>query len=149
MLFSLFGRDSWTDGLAAANVVFVAAFCGEAALKLAAMGPRLYFNASWNCFDFGVTAASVMDLFVPSRGSTALVMALRVGRFARVFWVVKRTQLISTLFRTVLWSLPSLWNVTLLLLVVFYVYAVLGKLGLDFRGKPGRGVLATVCIHAT
>jgi voltage-dependent calcium channel L type alpha-1D len=116
----------WTDRLAAANVFFVSVFCAEAVLKLAVLGPTFYFADRWNCFDCAVTAASFVDLFAHNRVSTGLVLALRISRFARIFWVVKKTQQIGKLFRTVLWSLPSLWNVTLLLMVVFYVYAVLG-----------------------
>jgi voltage-gated sodium channel len=119
-------RGRWTDGLAATNVFFVSLFALEAAMKLYGLGPRAYLADMWNRYDCAITACSLIDLGVHNRVSTGIILALRVSRFARIFWVVSATQTIGRLFKTVLWSLPAMWNVALLILVCFYVFAVLG-----------------------
>ena len=60
---------------------------------------------------------------------------LRLLRITRVLRVVKESKGFLTLFDTLLKSLPTLMNVGALLLLVFFVYAILG---VNLFGKVNR-----------
>ncbi len=102
--------------------VALAAFVLEAAIKLTAVAPRFerYFRDGWNLFDFTVLVLAL----IPDTGEFALVARLaRLLRVLRLITVVPQLRLIvATLVR----SLPGLGHVTLLLFVIYYVYAVAG-----------------------
>ncbi|MFA9478683.1 ion transporter [Phycisphaerales bacterium AB-hyl4] len=97
-------------------------FAIEAVMKMAAHGRRFYryFNDPWNCFDFTI----VTLCFIPAVGPYAAVFRLaRVLRTLRLISAIPRLQLIvSSLLR----GLPSMGYVGLLLLLLFYIYAVMG-----------------------
>ena len=102
--------------------VALAVFVIEAAIKLTAVAPRFerYFKDGWNLFDFAILVLALL----PEAGEFALIARLaRLLRVLRVVTVVPQLRIIiSTLVR----SLPGLGNVMLLLLAVFYVYAIAG-----------------------
>ncbi|KNC50163.1 voltage-dependent T-type calcium channel subunit alpha-1I [Thecamonas trahens ATCC 50062] len=112
-----------TDTLFVANVVFVILFTLELVLKVAAWGPTYYLGDGWNRFDAAVVALSLLGLALRSGVAPPTVRVLRVGR---LFRLAKRTQTLNRLFKTLLHSLPSLFNIGALVGVVFFVYALLG-----------------------
>ena len=50
----------------------------------------------------------------------------RVLRIFRIFRVIKRAKALKQLLTTLIFSLPALYNVGLLLLLVFFIFAVAG-----------------------
>jgi len=104
------------------DVLVVSLFVLEAILKMMAHGRQFYryFRDPWNVFDFVI----VLVCLLPFIGSYPLVLRLaRVLRALRLVSVVPKLQvLVHSLMR----SLPSMGYVGLLLLVLFYIYAVLG-----------------------
>ncbi len=102
--------------------VVLLVFVIEAAVKLVAVAPRFgrYFGDGWNLFDFCVLVLA----FMPEAGPFALVARVaRLLRVLRALTVVPQLRLIvSTLIR----SLPGLGHVMLLMLILYYVYAVAG-----------------------
>ena len=112
----------YEDWLHLGNHVILAIFIIEAALKLAAVAPRLslYFGNGWNLFDFSVIIASL----VPATEEFALVARLvRVLRVLRLISTVPQLRLIvATLVR----SIPSMGHVIMLMSIIFYIYAVTG-----------------------
>ena len=98
------------------------AFILEAAMKLTAVAPRFerYFRNGWNLFDFTVLVFAL----IPDTGQFALIARLvRLLRVLRLVTVVPQLRIIvATLVR----SLPGLGHVMMLILVIFYVYAVAG-----------------------
>ena len=97
-------------------------FAAEAALKIVAGGRRWYdyFRDPWNVFDFVI----VVVCFLPVEAKYAQVLRLaRVLRALRLVSAVPRLQLLVSALLT---SLPSMFFVGLLLLILFYVYAVTG-----------------------
>lgn len=101
-------------------------FVAEAALKIARYGYRYFFDP-WNIFDFLI----VVVCFLPIGGQYAAVLRLaRVLRAMRLITAVPRLQL---LVGSLLKSIPSLAYVGLLLVVLFYIYAVMGVF--MFRGN--------------
>jgi voltage-gated sodium channel len=102
--------------------VIVAIFVGEALLKMAAHGRRFwrYFADPWNDFDFTI----VVLCLIPAVGPYAAIARLaRVLRALRLVTAVPKLQIIVN---SLLKGLPSMGYVGLLLLLLFYVYAVLG-----------------------
>ena len=108
-------------------------FAIEAAMKMGAHGsrPYRYFANPWNVFDFTI----VVVCFLPMDSQYAAVLRLaRVLRVLRLVSVVPRLQL---LVATLLRSIPSMLYVGLLLMVLFYIYAVMGVF-LFAENDPGH-----------
>ena len=103
------------------NIV-VAVFIIEAALRLIAVYPRpqRYFRDGWNCFDFAIIILSVF----PTTGHFSTIARLiRLLRITRL--ITKSTELraiVSTLVR----SIPSIFNILILLSILFFIYAIIG-----------------------
>ncbi len=109
------GAGFW---LLLANKLILGVFVVEIALKLFAMGPR-FFRSGWNVFDFFVVGISL----VPATGPLEILRALRVLRILRLLSQVPRLrQIIESLLR----ALPGIGWTALLLILVFYVFAVMG-----------------------
>ena len=96
----------------------LALFVIEIALKLIAFDLR-FFRSAWNVFDFLIVAIAL----VPASGPFAILRALRILRVLRLLGKVPRLrQLIESLLR----ALPSIGWVVFLLLMVFYIFGVMG-----------------------
>jgi voltage-gated sodium channel len=102
--------------------IVVSLFGVEALLKMGQHGRRWYryFLDPWNVFDFSI----LVICLVPIGGHFAAVLRLlRVLRALRLVSAMPRLQvLVSALFK----SIPSMGYVGLLLLLLFYIYAVTG-----------------------
>jgi voltage-gated sodium channel len=95
-------------------------FVLEISIKLIAEWPRpqRFFKDSWNVFDFVVVAAA----FMPLAGQYATV--LRLLRLLRVLRLVRALPRLQLLVGALLKSIPSMAYVSVLLLLLFYIYAV-------------------------
>jgi voltage-gated sodium channel len=97
--------------------VLLAVFVLELTLKLVAHGWR-FFRSAWNLFDFVVVGIALL----PSSGALAVLRALRVLRVLRLVSAVPKMRfVVESLGR----SLPGLGSIGLLLLIFFYVFAVM------------------------
>ncbi|MEM7011766.1 MAG: ion transporter [Verrucomicrobiota bacterium] len=99
-------------------------FTIEILLKLIGLWPKpqRFFCDGWNVFDFVIVAVC----FLPFGGSYVAVLRLfRLLRVLRLVTVIPRLQL---LVGAMLKSLPSMGYVTILLFLLFYIYAVMGVL---------------------
>ena len=97
----------------------LAVFVIEIVLRIGSYGehPWRYFQRGWNLFDFFIVALCLLPL------STEYVVVLRLLRTLRLFTALHGLQImLSGLLR----SIPSLGYVGLLLLLHFYIYAVIG-----------------------
>jgi hypothetical protein len=107
------------------NVIFMWIFTAECALKLAALDYHYFFDA-WNVFDFIVVAASLIESLSSFDFNPTLVRIFRVFRLARLLKLTRKAKGVQTLVATFEATLPSLAHVGLLLLIFFFMYAVLG-----------------------
>jgi voltage-gated sodium channel len=108
--------------LHALDVAILGVFIVEALLKMAAHGgrPWRYFADGWNVFDFLI----IVVCLVPVGGPFAAV--LRLGRALRLLRLVSALPKLQLLVGALLKSLSSMGYVTLLLGLLFYIYAVAG-----------------------
>lgn len=116
--------DSFTSFLAAFDLVFIVIFTIECVLKIIAFTFGTYWTDNWNKFDFIVVILSYPGLFMGSGGMSTNVF--RVFRIGRILRLIKKARQLNLLFSTLVYSLPSLWNVGLLLFIVYFIFAVVG-----------------------
>eukprot|EP01065_Artemidia_motanka_P026535 TRINITY_DN3159_c1_g1_i1.p1 TRINITY_DN3159_c1_g1~~TRINITY_DN3159_c1_g1_i1.p1 ORF type:complete len:2044 (+),score=574.83 TRINITY_DN3159_c1_g1_i1:49-6180(+) len=124
------------------NFGFVSIFAIEAVLKILALGRKEYFGDPWNRFDLIIVVLSATPLliqlgFALAGGSTAagnasLASQFRMLRLARLLRMVKQAAGVRALLRTLFYALPSFSNIAGLILLVFFVFAVMG---LNLFGK--------------
>lgn len=102
--------------------VIIALFVVEALLKMAAHGRQFYryFADGWNVFDFLIVVVCLLPV---DAHYAAVLRLVRVIRALRLVSALPRLQL---LVGSLLRSLPSMGYIGLLLMILFYVYAVTG-----------------------
>ena len=102
------------------NMVVLIIFIIEVVVKIIAEIPKpwLYFKDAWNVFDFIIVAAA----FLPFGGSSIAI--LRLLRLLRVLKLIKALPKLQMLVGALLKSIPSMGYVSILLLLLFYIYAV-------------------------
>lgn len=102
--------------------VILAIFVVEIVIKIAACGskPWRYFQNPWNVFDFSIVAVC----FLPIARDFAIVM--RMARLLRAVRLLTQLPKLQILVNALLKSIPSLGYVGILLLLHFYIYAVMG-----------------------
>ncbi|AKS41992.1 ion transporter [Wenzhouxiangella marina] len=106
--------------LAGANAIILGIFVIEILLKLVAFGPR-FFRSGWNLFDFFIVGISL----VPASGPLEILRALRILRVLRLLSQVPKLRLI---IESLMRALPGMGWTALLLILVFYVFAVMGTM---------------------
>lgn len=110
------------------NNAFILVYIVEFVLKLLAEG-RVFFQNEWNVFDTIVliltVCSTLLDLFNISRlgKAASVIRSLRVGRILRL---IRQAKSLRVIFSTLVSTLPSIVNIGALLLLVVFVYAVLG-----------------------
>jgi voltage-gated sodium channel len=114
--------------------VVLGIFIVEIALKIVALGrrPLDFFRDGWNVFDFLIVAFCLL----PGTGTFGAV--LRLGRVLRLLRLVTALPKLQLLVGALLKSLSAMGYVSLLLSLLFYIYAVagvhwFGKADADFR----------------
>ena len=93
-------------------------FVAEIILKIYAFGFR-FFKDAWNLFDFAIVFISV----IPAAGSVSVFRTLRILRTLRLLKNVPKLRII---IEALIKSIPSIGWIMVLLVVVFYIFAVLG-----------------------
>lgn len=110
------------DLLKTLDAVVLFIFILEIVIKMIALAPRPqdFFKDPWNVFDFIIVAVCL----VPATGGFGPV--LRLFRLLRVLRLLSAVPKLQLLVSALLKSLPSMLYVSVLLLLLFYVYAVAG-----------------------
>ena len=106
--------------LVALNRAIVGVFVVEILVKLVAFGPR-FFRSGWNVFDFLIVGISL----VPASGPLEILRALRILRVLRLLSQVPKLRVI---IESLLRALPGMGWTALLLILVFYIFAVMGTM---------------------
>ncbi|CAD7702748.1 unnamed protein product [Ostreobium quekettii] len=129
----------------AVNLAFSIIFGLEAAIKIVGFGWKSYIKSGWNKFDFLLVVTSAMDIafaylsmgFASTLRLLRIQKVLRLMRISRMFKLMKGFDGVRSLLETLIMSLPAFWNVGLLLVLAFFIYAYTGVL---LFGSVRRGV---------
>ena len=105
-----------------ADYLFVIIFVLEAVMKISGYGFRQYIMNNWNKFDFVISIAGVVGLVTDELPGLSVLRIFRVGRLLRLLHKMKT---LNALFWTLVYSIPSVWNIGLLLFVILFIYAVI------------------------
>ncbi|KAL1507101.1 hypothetical protein AB1Y20_007957 [Prymnesium parvum] len=113
------------------GILFSIVFFIEFILKILGLGIKQYFQSRWNCFDFILVMSSIADTvftFTPSSlpFNPIAIRMLRLLRTARIVRLVRTFKSTVHMLRTLILSLPALFNVFCLLVLLMYIYAVVG-----------------------
>uniref|UniRef100_A0A5K3EF18 Ca_chan_IQ domain-containing protein n=1 Tax=Mesocestoides corti TaxID=53468 RepID=A0A5K3EF18_MESCO len=119
----------YADALDYLNMIFTGVFTVEFILKLTALGFKNYFNDLWNVFDFIIVVGSFVDIVLSHIAENSKFFSINFFRLFRVMRLVKllsRGEGIRTLLWTFVKSFQALPYVALLILMLFFIYAVIG-----------------------
>ncbi|XP_007434775.1 sodium channel protein type 5 subunit alpha-like [Python bivittatus] len=105
------------------NLIFTGIFTTEMVFKLIALDPYYYFQQGWNIFDSIIVTLSLMELSLSSMGN---VSVLRSFRLLRVFKLAKSWPTLNTLIKIIGNSVGALGNLTLVLAIIVFIFAVVG-----------------------
>lgn len=107
-------------------------FLLEVIIKILAEGRRPfdYFKNPWNIFDFLIVAACFLEPMLHFGGE--FLPVLRLARILRVLRLVTAIPKLQLLVTCLLKSLPSMFYVSILLFLLFYIY---GTLAVFFYGE--------------
>ncbi|XP_075980866.1 na channel protein 60E isoform X3 [Anticarsia gemmatalis] len=114
--------DNVRQALDIGNKVFTSIFTLECIMKVMAMS-KDYFACGWNIFDLIIVSASLLDLIFE------LVDGLSVLRGLRLLRVLKLAQSWTTmkvLLSIIISTIGALGNLTFVLVIVIYIFAVIG-----------------------
>ncbi|VDO07520.1 unnamed protein product [Brugia timori] len=120
------GMDHVLDVL---NLIFTGVFALEAVFKIIALNPKNYFGDRWNAFDFVIVLGSFIDIIYGKLSPGSNIISINFFRLFRVMRLVKllsRGEGIRTLLWTFMKSFQALPYVALLIVLLFFIYAVIG-----------------------
>ncbi|XP_057701094.1 sodium channel protein type 8 subunit alpha-like isoform X3 [Corythoichthys intestinalis] len=109
--------------LSVGNLVFTGIFAGEMFAKLVAMDPYYYFQEGWNCFDGFIVSLSLVELGLQDVEGLSV---LRSFRLLRVFKLAKSWPTLNMLIKIIGNSVGALGNLTLVLAIIVFIFAVVG-----------------------
>ncbi|XP_055999812.1 muscle calcium channel subunit alpha-1-like isoform X9 [Ostrea edulis] len=126
----------YSDALDYLNMIFTGVFTIEFILKLMAFRFRNYFGDPWNVFDFIIVLGSFIDIIYtevnrekgdlkPGQGIISINF-FRLFRVMRLVKLLSRGEGIRTLLWTFIKSFQALPYVALLIVMLFFIYAVIG-----------------------
>uniref|UniRef100_A0A8C0AQW9 Sodium channel protein n=1 Tax=Buteo japonicus TaxID=224669 RepID=A0A8C0AQW9_9AVES len=114
------------------NLVFTGIFTAEMILKIIALDPYYYFQQHWNIFDSVIVTLSLIELSLPKhkgkkeRRKGGVLSVLRSFRLLRVFKLAKSWPTLNTLIKIIGNSLGALSNLTLVLAIIVFIFAIVG-----------------------
>ncbi|XP_033177043.1 muscle calcium channel subunit alpha-1 isoform X2 [Bombus impatiens] len=121
--------EIYTEALDVLNMIFTAVFALEFIFKLAAFRFKNYFGDAWNVFDFIIVLGSFIDIVYSEVNPGSTIISINFFRLFRVMRLVKllsRGEGIRTLLWTFIKSFQALPYVALLIIMLFFIYAVIG-----------------------
>ncbi|KAG8124985.1 hypothetical protein E2320_020274 [Naja naja] len=115
--------QQFNNVLSVGNLVFTGIFTAEMFLKIIAMDPYYYFQEGWNIFDGIIVSLSLMELGLANVEGLSV---LRSFRLLRVFKLAKSWPTLNMLIKIIGNSVGALGNLTLVLAIIVFIFAVVG-----------------------
>ncbi|XP_006770619.1 PREDICTED: sodium channel protein type 11 subunit alpha [Myotis davidii] len=127
------------------NLAFVVIFTIECLIKIFALR-QYYFTNGWNLFDCLIVVISIVSTMISLLEHQehipfppTLFRIVRLARIGRILRLVRAARGIRTLLFALMMSLPSLFNIGLLLFLVMFIYAIFG-MNSFYRVKQDSGI---------
>ncbi|XP_024919317.1 sodium channel, voltage-gated, type I-like, alpha isoform X2 [Cynoglossus semilaevis] len=121
------------------NYVFTGIFTAEMVLKLIALDPYYYFQEGWSIFDGIIVSLSLVELSVG-------ISVLRSFRLLRVFKLGGSWPTLNTLIKIIGNSVGALGNLTLVLAIIVFIFAVVG---MQLFGKNYKDCVCKISADCT
>ncbi|XP_023245623.1 voltage-dependent calcium channel type A subunit alpha-1 [Copidosoma floridanum] len=123
-----YGQPDWlTEFLYYTEFVFLGLFMCEMVIKMYALGPRIYFESSFNRFDCVVISGSIFEVIWSAVKSGSFGFSvLRALRLLRIFKVTKYWASLRNLVISLLNSMRSIISLLFLLFLFILIFALLG-----------------------
>ncbi|XP_069472404.1 sodium channel protein type 2 subunit alpha-like isoform X7 [Ambystoma mexicanum] len=115
--------EHFANVLTVGNLVFTGIFTAEMVFKLIALDPYYYFQVGWNIFDGIIVSLSLMELGLQDVEGLSV---LRSFRLLRVFKLAKSWPTLNMLIKIIGNSVGALGNLTLVLAIIVFIFAVVG-----------------------
>ncbi|XP_057191838.1 sodium channel, voltage-gated, type I-like, alpha isoform X1 [Triplophysa rosa] len=135
---------SFSNILSTGNLVFIVIFTAEMILKIIALDPYMYFQEGWNIFDSIIVSLSLLELCLNKILSG--MGLLRPCRLLRVFKLAKSWPTLNMLIKIIGNSLGALSNLTLVLAIIVFIFAVVGT---QLFGKSYRDCVCKISSDCT
>ena len=116
--------------LARINLVFTFYFTLEILLKILSYTPKIYFSRFWFLLDFSIESVVIVSLIIENysksfeNSPSCLLRLFRLARIMRILRLIQQSEGVRTLIHALIMSGPALANVSLLLLLVIYIFAL-------------------------
>lgn len=122
--------ESVTLALENVNYFFTAVFTIEAFIKLIALNPRGCFSRGWNVFDFTIVLVSYITLLIGQFAQDGVgpkqSQIARAFRIGRIFRLIAKAKFLRVIFNTIIFTIPSMANVFALMMLLQFIFSVLG-----------------------
>ncbi|CAF3995487.1 unnamed protein product [Rotaria sordida] len=121
------------------NYIFTTIFTAESVLKIIALTPAKYLRNGWNVFDLIIVTVSLIELGLANVKGLSI---LRSFRLLRVFKLAKSWQTLNRLMSIIGKSIGALGNLTLILGIIIFIFAVMGMqlFGQKYYDKFGKDI---------
>ncbi|KAB1278600.1 Sodium channel protein type 1 subunit alpha, partial [Camelus dromedarius] len=138
--------DHFNNVLTVGNLVFTGIFTAEMFLKIIAMDPYYYFQEGWNIFDGFIVTLSLVELGLANVEGLSVLRSFRLVKKQnkraaktqtypilrvlvselRVFKLAKSWPTLNMLIKIIGNSVGALGNLTLVLAIIVFIFAVVG-----------------------
>uniref|UniRef100_A0A3B4F3G7 Sodium channel protein n=1 Tax=Pundamilia nyererei TaxID=303518 RepID=A0A3B4F3G7_9CICH len=115
--------DGFQSMLNIGNKIFTGIFTAEMVFKVIALDPFYYFQKKWNIFDAIIVSLSLIELCLEKMKNMSI---LRSFRLLRVFKLAKSWPTLNKLIKIIGNSVGALGNLTLVLAIIVFIFAVVG-----------------------
>ncbi|XP_035702487.1 sodium channel protein 60E isoform X2 [Folsomia candida] len=115
------------------NMVFMIIFTVEAFVKMLALQAD-YFRSGWNIFDLIIVTISYVEILLQT--ITISFSVIRGMRLLRVFKLAQSWITMKVLLNIIFSTFGALGNLTLVLLIVIYIFSVMGMQVIGNRYSP-------------
>uniref|UniRef100_A0A8D2LHF5 Sodium channel protein n=1 Tax=Varanus komodoensis TaxID=61221 RepID=A0A8D2LHF5_VARKO len=137
MALEHYKMSPWFDAvLSTGNTIFTGIFIAEVILKNIALDPYYYFQQRSNIFDSVIVFISIVELSMPRE---------KKDNGKRVFKLAKSWPTLNTLIKIILNSVDALGNLTLVLAIIVFIFAVFGMQLFGSCYKMNSCNISTIC----
>lgn len=109
------------------NIVLNVIFLAEMILKLIALGCKGYLSDKMNIFDGFVVLIGMIEIILSGQGVLNGLLVLRAFRMLRIFKLSRKWKNLRNMLVKLIRSLKSIAYLGLLMLIILFIYTLLGK----------------------